>query len=618
LETVVHQHIESVVAENLSNETIKSFANLRKFGRVVLATAVMMLPSSAITAETVPAGVENETVDEYLPEVVQKTLYEELTEGNPCSPGSLVRRGPTDKAQVAITYDDGPDRNAHLIMNAFDANGESGDAEFFLVGQNVLSNPEEAREIANRGFGISNHSMSHQYNPNIITSEILRAQQVIQSVTGVWPSYFRSPGLTMGSVIQQELARLNMCNVFADFDPHDWVSPRISANQICANILANAKPGSIILLHDGGTHTQTVLATETCLFPALRSLGLEVVSLNELLTGQEPIGNRIPANGILEIQAGQPNQTVIGQLTAVSPTNHGFLQAYPCEQGKPESSDLNYATGTTTANLLIVKLDSLGKFCVNTFSPSHILFDKVAEIAPEQLPSHAPVRKFDSRNGIGKIAGGSILRLQLAGPNEVVVGQLTSDRAEGSGFATVFKCDNEIPQTSNLNYVSGVVASNRYVTQANDKGEVCFYVTATTDIIVDQTAEMDTELPEGSLNFDAKRLLDTRHTSSLTADGIVKIQTGEANQTFVGQLTIDRAKSDGFATIYPCSSGLPNASNVNYTPSRPRSSSVVVRSDESGEVCAYVSAGADVIFDSFLNAPWNAQSPVRLTDTRNS
>src|SRR5690242_17829352 len=79
--------------------------------------------------------------DEYLPDVAQSissdTVESAAIVGNPCSPGSLVRHGPTGKPWVAVTYDDGPDGNAHFVMDAFDANGESGDAEFFMVGNNA-------------------------------------------------------------------------------------------------------------------------------------------------------------------------------------------------------------------------------------------------------------------------------------------------------------------------------------------------------------------------------------------------------------------------------------------------------------------------------------------------
>jgi peptidoglycan/xylan/chitin deacetylase (PgdA/CDA1 family) len=52
--------------------------------------------------------------------------------------------------------------------------------------------------------------------------------------------------------------------VLWDLDPQDWRQP--GADQIAQHIIDNARPGAIVLMHDGGGHReQTVAALKTVL-----------------------------------------------------------------------------------------------------------------------------------------------------------------------------------------------------------------------------------------------------------------------------------------------------------------------------------------------------------------
>lgn len=587
----------------------------RPIRRVLGAAAVALLalstiqPSAEVDAQT---NAQQETLTGVENSVPSRT---ETTESLGCSPGSLVKHGVTDKPWVSLTIDDGPDPKTSAFMDTFDANGEHGDGTFFATGQQVLNRPAMAKEVADRGFDIGNHTVTHQYVPSIIASEIARDQQIIKDTTGITPVYFRSPGLTEGAIIQDTLASLGMCNISISVDSLDSKLPIASYSQICANIRREAKPGSIILFHDGGgNHIQTLLAFQNCLFQTLRDMNLEVVPLRQILTGVEDIGTRVPAGGHVEIQAGAPGQTVVGQLTVDGALGDGYLTAYPCSEGQPPTSDINYVRNEANANLIFVKLDEQGKFCVSVNgSATHIIFDETAEVFSSKLPVHNAVRKYDSRLGVGKLAAGQVLRLMLAGPNQIVIGQITNDQAKQAGFITAFTCDAVQPTISNLNYVPGRPSSNRYVAQANANGEVCFFSSSETDLVIDQLGELD----QPDMIIDTGRKLDTRLTGSALPDGgTLSIATGQSNQTIIGQLTVDRERGAGYAVMYPCDQNLPTASNVNFASDRPRSSSVVVMADANGTDCVYTSKGTDVVFDKIATAPWQSHGPIRLLDTR--
>jgi peptidoglycan/xylan/chitin deacetylase (PgdA/CDA1 family) len=529
-----------------------------------------------------------------------------------CTPGALIRSVATSEPEVALTFDDGPwPETTRGIMDALRARGLEGVATFYMVGMHLQNNPAIAREVAARGYDIGNHSISHRYVPSIIASEIEPMQRLIADTTGITPDTFRSPGLTEGSAIQAELRRLGLCNVFTRFSAGDALSPRISASQICANIRNNVRAGDIVLLHDGGgNHGPTLQAMRTCVVETIRAKGLRIVREDELLSGVPPV----PAGGVVEVATGTaPGQTVVGQVTIDQARGPGFLTVYPCADGRPVASDLNYTPGQPTTNAVVTRADAAGKICIYTHATTHLIYDQTAEVDATALPVGNAVRLLDTREGEGKVPAGTVRQLRVAGPDQVVVGQLTNDRAESTGFLTAYPCLAGRPLASDLNMVPGSPTSNRLVAKTDANGDLCIYTSATTDLIYDQSGAFDAALlPLGV----ARRILDTRSGDPVAAGGVVRIPTGAPNQTAVGQITADRSTGPGFVTLYPCAEGRPLASHLNLDPARPRSSRVFVKADAAGDVCAFTSTRTDLVFDLSGAAPWASHAAVRLLDTR--
>ncbi|MCU1395369.1 MAG: hypothetical protein JWM34_3797 [Ilumatobacteraceae bacterium] len=76
----------------------------------------------------------------------------------------------------------------------------------------------------------------------------------------------------------------------------------------------------------------------------------------------------------------------------------------------------------------------------------------------------------------------------------------------------------------------------------------------------------------------------------------------------------------GFATVFPCGSPQPTASNVNYTAGGIVPDAVVTKLGTGGKVCIYVSAPTDLVVDVNGYFPTNTTltsiNPIRLLDTR--
>jgi peptidoglycan/xylan/chitin deacetylase (PgdA/CDA1 family) len=102
-----------------------------------------------------------------------------------------------ERNAVAISIDDGPDpATTPRVLDILDANGAK--ATFFCIGQRIERHRALAREISDRGHAIENHTFRHPnyfslLGPKAIAREIAKAQDIIASVTGVTPRFFRAP-----------------------------------------------------------------------------------------------------------------------------------------------------------------------------------------------------------------------------------------------------------------------------------------------------------------------------------------------------------------------------------------------------------------------------------------
>lgn len=281
-----------------------------------LGLAWMSTPRAASPRSAVPAQVATSTtvssaspsLDEgsgpYAPAVRGTAVQVTPTEPPPsipdwatgsvpgCTPGGLIRRVDTGgRRMITFTFDDGPwPRNTTGIMDAFSARGLT--ATFFMIGQNLRAYPEIARALVARGFAVGNHSLTHRYSATTIASEIGPMNTLIEQVLGVRTPYFRSPGLTEGTVIQSTLASTGQCNLFTSAVLGDHLTPRRSAGQLCGSFSAQLRPGLIVLLHDGGSHVPTVAAVP-CMLDVAATRGYEVVSLAELLGAGRPLVNEL-------------------------------------------------------------------------------------------------------------------------------------------------------------------------------------------------------------------------------------------------------------------------------------------------------------------------------------
>jgi peptidoglycan/xylan/chitin deacetylase (PgdA/CDA1 family) len=181
---------------------------------------------------------------------------------------------------VALTIDDGPHPawtpQVLRLLERYNV-----PALFCLIGNQVLGHENVARSIVEAGHQVANHTWSHPaaiagLPADRVQQEIDRAQEKIHDTTGHTPSIFRSPGGAVSPTVFAAAAKARMIPMNWSDDPRDWTRPGVQA---ITNRLLAARPGQILLCHDGGgDRSQTCTALRTVL-PALQARGLQFVAL---------------------------------------------------------------------------------------------------------------------------------------------------------------------------------------------------------------------------------------------------------------------------------------------------------------------------------------------------
>jgi peptidoglycan/xylan/chitin deacetylase (PgdA/CDA1 family) len=162
---------------------------------------------------------------------------------------------------VALTFDDGPDpRWTPAVLQILKA--ENVKATFCTIGYLAQRHPELVKAEFDAGNTVCDHSMHHiltlpsRPHPQIV-DEVLQAADVIRTITGQNPIFYRPPGGSLNQDIIDTAHQRGLRVLKWSVDPKDYTKPPAPA--ILARVTAKVGPGAVILLHDGGgDRSQTV------------------------------------------------------------------------------------------------------------------------------------------------------------------------------------------------------------------------------------------------------------------------------------------------------------------------------------------------------------------------
>lgn len=192
---------------------------------------------------------------------------------------------------VAITIDDGPwDSNTETILNILKDN--DAHATFYTIGDQIASHADIVKRAHDEGNEIATHTWDHAAGSgqgvslNLMATqerldEVNKGNQAIQDATGTPGSkYFRAPGGNFNVEVAHDLSPLISGEIGWNIDTLDWKRP---GTETIASRIKSAKPGEVILMHDGGgDRSQTVAALQEAV-PYLKSQGYELITITELV-----------------------------------------------------------------------------------------------------------------------------------------------------------------------------------------------------------------------------------------------------------------------------------------------------------------------------------------------
>lgn len=188
---------------------------------------------------------------------------------------------------VALTFDDGPwPTHTDQVLRAL----KKADvpATFFLLGGNVKRYPAMARRIASEGHLLASHSLGHKdfarSTPAQIRREVNGGRNAIKKATGVTTNWIRPPYGAMDEAAWKVVRRSGGRVVMWDVDSNDWRKP--GAGNIVNTVVKNTRPGSIVLLHDGGGDRAQTAAAIPGIVKKLKAKGYTFVTVEGLVSAR--------------------------------------------------------------------------------------------------------------------------------------------------------------------------------------------------------------------------------------------------------------------------------------------------------------------------------------------
>ncbi len=209
-------------------------------------------------------------------------------------------RGPADDKVIALTFDDGPNEPYTSQLADFLAERQVR-ATFFQVGRAVLRYPEVSKRLIADGHVIGNHSFTHEFTNFLgarTQADEVRKGQAALATIGLRPALYRPPWLMRMPALPGILTRNGLQPVSGQFcHPAEVFQPR--ARAIADSVLRIAKPGGIVIFHDGhdghaGNRGNTVAAAKIVVNRLARD-GYRFVTVDELL-GIPAYQDAVPAS----------------------------------------------------------------------------------------------------------------------------------------------------------------------------------------------------------------------------------------------------------------------------------------------------------------------------------
>ena len=190
----------------------------------------------------------------------------------------------TDEKMIALTFDDGPDPTYTPeildVLSKYNAK-----ATFFVLGKSAEKHPDIIKRQYAEGHELANHTYSHPYkvNSKALVEELNQTNDIIHNITGFSPNLFRPVGGNyndqMIRIAQKEGYKVVIWSWH--LDTQDWKNPGV--NKITKKVLNGARPGDVVLFHDGGGNRKQTIQSLEVILNKLQKKGFKFVTISELM-----------------------------------------------------------------------------------------------------------------------------------------------------------------------------------------------------------------------------------------------------------------------------------------------------------------------------------------------
>ncbi len=192
---------------------------------------------------------------------------------------------PSNHKVIALTFDDGPwPKTTESILDTLKK--EKVKATFFMIGQPLKSYPEIGKKVLADGHAIANHTLHHWYNqmsPLVAQREIEDTAKIIKEVLNIETAYFRPPGGVLHNGLVKYAESKKQSVLLWSVDSNDSHPHRPSPEAMIKNVVSQATPGGIVLMHDGGGNHGNTAKALPAMIAQLRAKGYTFATIPELL-----------------------------------------------------------------------------------------------------------------------------------------------------------------------------------------------------------------------------------------------------------------------------------------------------------------------------------------------
>lgn len=161
--------------------------------------------------------------------------------------------------ELWLTIDDGPTSDTTALLDALDARGVR--ATFFVKGVLAAENEDLVRDIVSRGHSVANHSFSHPsasfwcLPPESIRQEIRRCSEVLQTITGKSPRWFRAPVGMKNPFVHPALDGMKLVG----WSARAFDTTTDDPDAVLRRLVPDVRPGAILLLHQGRSRSVEII-----------------------------------------------------------------------------------------------------------------------------------------------------------------------------------------------------------------------------------------------------------------------------------------------------------------------------------------------------------------------